>query len=161
MPELEAVFAEHQKLLQAGAAYSACVRLGEIVNCVRHNLCSTRESEAWMARVAAADLSVGDIATISQDLQSSLDRIDHILGVASEWQYEEILLIVTLRIEASMAMEFLLARGIDVSSIDMSVADEAMEAYASKSDGLRLICEASRTVKRNWGIPLSHRWLEL
>ena len=158
---IEELFERYQGLRQAGEAYSASVQLGEIINCIRQNGRSINDSEGWTARIAAVDLPIGDIAAISQGVQASLARIGHILGIGTKWEYEEILLIITLRVEVSMALEFLLFRGIDISEVDVSVADEPMDAYAATSDGKKLMREASRMAKRNWGFPMSHRWLDL
>lgn len=155
---IDALLAEYRRLRECGDCYSASVRLGEIINCIRHRSDSDKESNGLLATIAAIDLSIGDITEIQEGVRASFERIVRILGVGTRWEFEEIVLIVGKRVEASMALEFLLFRGIDVSSIDISDADEAIEAYAATADGKQQLREASQLAKRNWGAPLSH-WL--
>jgi hypothetical protein len=105
-------WARYEEYKGSGAAYSALVRLGEIINVLRHGGISEPVARKW--NVAARQVEVSDEIyrqTVTEAKQN-ISRVQRMLGVGTTFLYEELMLALTVRVELGLLCEFFIDRGI-------------------------------------------------
>jgi len=151
-------YEEYKDHRRSDALLSAFARIGEIDNCIK-NLSVRRNIRAeWEAILSDELIDDKDIQKIFQQIENRLFQVKKILAVGG-LLYEEALLIITFRVEIDMAINFLAARGIDISRLSTDQTDAMIMEAVGARESQHLFKEAMLNAKRNWGIPLTNRWL--
>ena len=150
-------FEEYRHFMESDAVCSAMVRLGEILHCTQasdHQL-----KQKWTERIESQALGESAWNKAVAGVQAKAQRIAQILSTGGTYEFEEFVLILTLRIELELALEFLRFRGLAVPEIDLSALDADIEEVALSAPNKRLFDSARQRVKKNWGLLLRSRWL--
>src|SRR5262245_58262833 len=108
---IEERWADYMRLDREGAVYSACVRLGEIANCLRFAQLSPELVSKWSDVLKHVAIPPVTIQCISDEVARTVQRLNRMLGGGSSVTYEEMLLIITIRVELEMLLAFLAERG--------------------------------------------------
>lgn len=123
---LEESFDFYQKLKRERVWYNAAVYLAEIVH-VSASL-PVGQQKAWKSRIEKEELSETFLQEVSGGVKQNIQRIHRILSIGTEWTGEEILLVMQLRIEIKLVLDFLEDR--------VAVADESVRQLKQIDDDL-------------------------
>lgn len=160
LPELlEERWAESLRLYREGAVYSAFARLGEIYDCLKHEILSEEHARKWSATIQNVLITDADLQSIRTEAVWHVERLRRVLGVGSKYTYEEILWAITIRVELELVSQLLAERGIDELARATSV-DNDLLAVAMSPVNASAFRRAQAAAKKNWGIPVHSRWLE-
>jgi hypothetical protein len=115
------LFTEHQQLARGTNAFSAMVRLGEILLRCRHDTQKPDVAKAWespIRRAVSSDVAESARAQAAQAWR----KTTKILAYGDTWEWDEVVLILTERISLELACSALELVGVDTSSIDVARA---------------------------------------
>ncbi len=83
-----------------------------------------------------------------------------VLSVGSSFGVEEIILLLTLRIESHLVEQFLYESEGIASIVRWDDIDARLSSLAKSKEHRQLFRASQDQVQRNWGIPLVSKWLE-
>jgi hypothetical protein len=155
---MEHCWMDYVRLLKGRETYSAIARLAEISNVLRGDHVGKREAEKWRAQLSEAEISTQMLGDVVQGLSAAATRLDRILGVGINFTGEELLLVLTIRVEASLVFEFLRDRG-SIFDFDFSRIDEEMTRVAQSRENAETFRREVLRARNNWGIPIQSEWL--
>jgi hypothetical protein len=161
--ELEEVFVErlleYSYLMQGGAYFGAVSRLAEIENCLP--LLSKGLQAKWKERISKEVLSEDVLHELKIEIEKAIKKIKRILAFGTKWQYEELLLVWTIRIQIEMLLCFLSERHqLTECNFSLEDVDEAMIEVAKSKINKQNLQIATNLMKKNWGLPINSQWLE-
>lgn len=149
---------EHLRLRREGAAYSSCVRLGEIENCVQFANLSGGLALKWSNALEGVALPSSLIQAVRDEAKGNVQRLNRILNAPGSLVDEEMLLVVTMRVELEMLFTYFSGRGMD-GLPDTSLLDEALVHAVRAPDNAATFLAAQKSARKNWGLPLRSKWL--
>jgi hypothetical protein len=152
-------WAEYQQLLKEGASYSAIVRLGEIANCLQPSSPPSIPVEKWQAILTEVHLTGEVLLAARTDAANQVNRLKRMLGVGGDFTYEELLLVIAVRVELDLFSQFLCARGIQ-PELNLRQVDTDIRELASATLNISAFHSAQSAARKNWGLPIRSRWLE-
>jgi hypothetical protein len=156
---LEERWTDYLRLREQDAHYAAFVRLGEIANCVRYADLSSQDRSKWANVLEQTDISPDVLGSIKVEARSKIERLWQIIGGGGVYVYEEAVLVITLRVQLGMLLDYLAQRGV-VDFLDVKSVDEQLQALASAPENSSAFRSARQSARRNWGLPLRSRWLD-
>jgi hypothetical protein len=150
---------EYTRFERENAMFSACVRLGEITNCLRYSRLSRNVASKWESALENVQISPALVQVIRREAQSRIERLQRILGAGDRpLIYEEMLLVITFRTELEIVSEYLVQN--DIGSLpDVDWLDEELLRLSSAPRTSAVYLRAQEAARRNWGLPLHVRWL--
>ena len=162
-PELEEAFnqsfLEYSYLMQGGAYFGAVSKLAEMENCLP--LLSKGLQAKWREQISKEILSEDVIRELKVEIEKAVEKIKRILSFGTKWQYEELLLVWTIRIQIEMLLRFLSERHwLTERNFSLEDIDEAMLEVAKSKINKQNLQIATNLMKKNWGLPINSRWLE-
>jgi hypothetical protein len=152
-------WARYEEYKGSGAAYSALVRLDEIINVLRHGGVSEPVARKW--NVAARQVEVSDEMyrqTVTEAKQN-ISRVQRMLGVGTTFLYEELMLALTVRVELGLLCEFFIDRGIPLE-FSADSFDEKLLEVSGRKENVVAFRSAQAAAKRNWGVPIRSPWVD-
>jgi hypothetical protein len=152
-------WADHRRFLVEGAMYSAAIKLAEMDNCLRNTRSDDAFVEKWKQLIDQAGLADDQLTMIYAEAQKRIGRLKRILGIGSQFSYEELLLAVTDRIELDLLQKYLHVRKL-LPNFDTRELDEDLVAIANSRQNSGAFQSAQAAAKRNWGLPVKSRWLD-
>ena len=149
----------YEEYKRSGAAYSALVRLGEIINVLRHGGTSEAVARKW--NVAARQVEVSDemYGQAVAEAKQNISRVQRMLGVGTKFLYEELMLALTVRVELGLLCEFFIDRGLALEFSPASFDEQLLEVSRHK-ENVVAFRSAQAAAKRNWGVPIRSPWLD-
>ena len=69
------------------------------------------------------------------------------------------MLLITLRVEVQLAMEFFESRSIEVDC-DLQDVDDSLRSIARSGPNFSAYESARRMARKNWGLPIVSKWLD-
>jgi|SRR4026208_386896 hypothetical protein len=147
---------EHQRLRKAGALYSAIVRLREIESCLEEPTIAVE----WRELTRAVQFTTTEVNRALEEAQQRIARLRKVLATGSRFTYEEILLVITTRVELELFANFCADRrtGVLVQTDDL---DGEIIALAKSRENERFFRQAQSAARENWGLPLKSNWLQM
>jgi len=136
-------------------AFNAAVRLGEIWNCAQ--TMPNRVGEQWKQKVDDAWTLIRSPESIGPELADRLRRIQRMVGFGAKFQYEELVAIISDRVEIDLVLELLP----EISDLDWSAIerlDQSIKSLAASPENRQPFRSAQNAVSKNWGSPIRH-WL--
>lgn len=160
--ELERAFEEkfhaYERFMAGGSPFSAILFLGEIENCLP--LLEGPSRAKWVELVGRVSLSEDIVRQVRGELESTVETVRGILSYGSRWDYTELLLVLTHRIEIELVSEFLRRRDqLQPDEPAMDDIDEAMLQIATSKANKTHHQLAVSLARRNWGLPIVSQWL--
>jgi len=152
-------FEEFILFFNLGGPYSSIKILGELYNCVL-KLDKTIQPE-WLERIRDVCFSEVQLQIIVDELEKDIKNIERLLSIFNVWIEEEIVLILTLRIEVELISNVLTFIGYNKVSADFSSIDEKILQISQAEDSKRAFSESVSLIKKNWGMPITNKWLDL
>jgi len=149
----------YEEYKRSGAAYSALVRLGEIINVLRHGGISDPVGRKW--NVAARQVEVSDemYRQAVAEAKQNISRVERMLGIGTTFLYEELMLALTVRVELGLLCEFFIDRGIALEFSPGSF-DEKLLEVSRRKENVVAFRSAQAAAKRNWGVPVQSPGLD-
>jgi hypothetical protein len=155
---IEERWADYLRLSREGAIYSASVRLAEIAHCLRFAHLAPELALKWSGILEAVVMSSDMIQSIRNEAQRRVERLNRMLGGGSPVAYEEMLLLVTIRVELEVLLAYLAERGVgDLSGVGS--LDEDLSAAVRSPQNSVAYFSAQQSARKNWGLPLRSKWL--
>lgn len=144
---------------QVGDPHAAATRLAEIVHCLPMLRKASRQK--WTERLQIETLPDDFIQAIKVGLENDVQRIRRVLSIGTTWNGEEILLVLTLRIQVDLGVAFLN----DWCSVEVKTntadIDECIVRLSKTREHKRHFAESIGLMKKNWGLPINSRWFDL
>ena len=156
--ELSRRVEEFERFRDGGEIYSAIARLAEIFHSLQS--LSTGEASRWRQTVKHALASAGRVDAVPRRVRSNAKRVRRLLAVGTSFGDEEVVLLLTLRIEGDLVEEFLRQWQGSGSGVRWDDIDTNVVALAKSVRHRRLFRRSQEQVRRNWGIPLHSKWLD-
>ena len=150
-------FIEYQYFFSERAYYPALKRLAQIYHCLPKM--DKAERVKWEARLGEATVTREFIAAAKTGMAEELSQIRQILSVGSTWNDDEILLILTMRIQIDLALSFVAEHSLRKVTIVTDDIDESIKRIAVSKENARAFDMAVALIKKNWGLPITSRWL--
>jgi hypothetical protein len=152
-------WAEYERLRDGGEPYSAAIRLAELENCLQYQRIQKPVRHKWEAKVCEAE-SEQDVGRVLAGAVAAMDRLHRMLSIGTDYVYEELMLLITIRVELDLLFEFLAKRGaIDAIASRLGVLDEELLEIAHSEKHRTPFSKAQAGARGSWGIPLETRWL--
>jgi hypothetical protein len=131
---LEKLLPEYKHLSSSGAAFSAVVKLGTV-------LAMADEEELHDATAAVRDHVTAAV-----------------LSIGTKFSWDELVLVLTMRIELELASSVMALFGIDTTAFDLGTLDAELREVGSLKENRVRFASALATIRRNWGVPILDRW---
>ncbi|MET0649133.1 MAG: hypothetical protein ABW208_21185 [Pyrinomonadaceae bacterium] len=152
-------FNEYRGLFQAGAYFGAVSKLAELENCLP--LLRKGSQARWRNQINKEPLSEEVLRALEAEIETATQNIRRILSFGTKWNHDELLLVWTIRIQIEMLSRFLTRRQqLSPLCFPSDDVDEAMLEVAKSKTNKRDLQIAINLIKRNWGLPISSRWLD-
>ena len=155
--ELQERFRFSNELLQAGEYHSALNYLAEIFHCL--SALDEESQRQWTASLMSEKLSPEMLNAGVEGIEQEAQIIRRILSVGTVWNGEEILLVLTKRIQIDLLLDFLT----EFCSYDRTVSiddiDERLNSIAQSKENKHSFEESRNLMKENWGLPINSKWL--
>jgi hypothetical protein len=152
---LEERFGEFEKLLQGNARFSAATRLGQIAFCLPHLPPSIRKY--WERKLSENVSQIGRDPAVRQGIENNVRRISQIVNHGGTYLFEELCLVLSLRLDVISALTFL--ECLDCQTTEESDAirsiDQAVLDMAKDPDTRAAISDAAKHISRNFGLPIA------
>jgi hypothetical protein len=81
-----------------------------------------------------------------------------ILSIGSSFTWEELVLVVTIRMEVAFASRVLAVVGEEPTELDLEILDSAIGDVARAPQNRRTFLSALATIRKNWDIPVADVW---
>lgn len=149
----------YEEYKRSGAAYSALVRLGEIINVLRHGGISEPVGRKWNVAARQVEVSNEMYRQAVAEAKQNISRVERMLGIGTTFLYEELMLALTVRVELGLLCEFFIDRGIALEFSPGSF-DEKLLEVSRRKENVVAFRSAQAAAKRNWGVPVQSPWLD-
>ena len=153
-------FLRYSNLIQLGdASFGAVSELATLEHCLPQ---LSRELQAkWRERISKEVLSEDVIRELKVETEKAIEKIRRILSIGTRWDPDELLLVWTYRIQIEMVVRFLSERRqLTEHDFFLEDVDEDMLRVAKSKTNKQGVQRAIGLIKRNWGLPISSRWLD-
>jgi hypothetical protein len=149
---LERVLPEYERLSSSGAALSAIVKLGAA-------LAVADEADLRDARDAVrGHVTAATLEAAATDAAGVRGRALHVLSVGTTFTWDELVLVLTIRIELELASLVIDLFGVDTGAFNPSTLDATLRAVALSTENRVRFASALATIRRNWDVPVADRW---
>jgi hypothetical protein len=149
---LETALPEYERLSSSDAALSAVVKLGEVL-AVADEADRPRASDAVRGHVTAATLEAA--ATEAVGVRGRALRV---LSVGTTFTWEELVLVLTMRIELELASLVMALFGVDTGAFNLSTLDAELSKVALSAENRGRFASALASIRRNWNVTVVDRW---
>jgi hypothetical protein len=140
---LQACVAELQRLAAGGAAFSAVAMLGEVLA-----IAGDEEYDAAGAAVRGhADVALVEAAVA--EATAVRRRASHILSIGTSFTWDELVLVLTMRMQLELAFRVFDLFGIDTGAFDPATLDAELREVAQSKENARRFASALATMRRN------------
>jgi hypothetical protein len=149
---LEKLLPEYKHLSSSGAAFSAVVKLGTV-------LAMADEEELHDATAAVRDhVTAAVIEAAATEAVGVRGRALRVLSIGTKFSWDELVLVLTMRIELELASSVMALFGIDTTAFDLGTLDAELREVGSLKENRVRFASALATIRRNWGVPILDRW---
>jgi hypothetical protein len=149
---LKEVLPEYQRLSASGDALSAVAKLGEV-------LAVADKEESHRARVAVRSHVTADLVEhAAAEAVRVRGHALHVLSIGSEFVWDELVLLLTMRMQLELASLVMDSFGIDTSAFDLATVDVELREVASSKQNRARFVSALATIRRNWDIQIEDKW---
>jgi hypothetical protein len=93
------------------------------------------------------------------EAMKKVSRVKHILGIGTTFNDDELLLVITHRVQLGLLAQFLAKRGA-VPEFHLSSIDDEMRRVAGYRENAAAFRSAQAAARKNWGAPIQSSWLE-
>lgn len=157
--EFDRRFQWYQDNREAGAYYPAILTLGELENCLE--ALPKRAQAKWKKLINEESLTKEIVREVEHGVEEAIERIQRIISVGTRWCFEELTLVLGRKIEIEIVLLFLHKRQYFTDHCFLlDDLDAAIMKIAKSKVNERDFRMAVTLNRRNWGLPISSRWLD-
>lgn len=141
--------------------YHAIQLLGEIYNCL--SLLSNPKQKEWLNKLHNETISEIAIKKIESEVTNDIRMLKRLISAKNSFLFEEMVLILTRRIQVDLVLFVLREIGIDEMSTnkkDLADLDEEINIISKMQRNKEEFNYAIKSIKKNWGIPIINKWLD-
>lgn len=150
-------FLEYQYLRQEGAYHAALKRMVEIYHCLPQLDKAARRK--WTEQIQRETLPDEFIVALKVGIEEDAERIRKILAYGTIWNADEVLLVLTMRIEIDLALSFLNEYCSQKVTVTTSDIDEQIVDISKTKENRHAFEVATNLMNKNWGLPIQSKWL--
>ena len=156
--EFDRRFEWYQDNRREGAYYPAILTLAELENCLE--ALPKNAQVKWKKRINHEPLTNEIVRLIEPGIAEAIEKIRRIVSFGTRWCFEELTLVLGMRIEIEMALLFLQKRCyLTKHHFRLDELDETIRAIARSRTNERDFRMAVTLYKRNKKLPLRSSWL--
>ena len=155
---LEQRYQLYVDMREKGVPGTAFVHLAEIFHIITHQDLPNGVKDGWAETIVQVSkvLPHDDVCI---DLAIKLGQLRQIVSVPGLFDEDEILLVLTLRVELEIAALFFDDLGWDSSQLQEDSVDKALRDILEDECNTAQRTSSIRLIQKNWGIPLVSEWL--
>jgi hypothetical protein len=139
--------------------YAALVGLAEVGNVLDQQDAHDPVAQKWKRMVGEEQISDAVHDAAIAEAMKKVSRALHILSVGTTFIYEELVLVITIRVELGLFAQFLARRG-EAPDFRLSSIDDEMRRVAGYRENAGVFRSAQAAARKNWGAPIQSSWLE-
>jgi hypothetical protein len=158
-PILTERWATYQRWIAAGEPYSALVKLAEMGNVLDHQDAHDPVVQKWKRTVAEEQIPDTMRRAAIAEAMKKVSRVKHILSIGTTFNDDELLLVITHRVQLGLLAQFLAKRDA-VPEFHLSSIDDEMRRVAGYRENAAAFRSAQAAARKNWGPPFQSSWLE-
>ena len=155
--ELQESFRFANELLKASAYHSALNYFAEIFHCLPLLDNSTRRR--WENNLRSQKLSVETLNAGFVGIEEQVRIIRRILSIGTVWNGDEILLVLTKRVQMELLLTFLTEFFSYDETVSLDDIDKRINSIAETKENKHTFEEAKRLMRKNWGLPINSEWM--
>jgi hypothetical protein len=155
--ELQESFRFYKKLLGAGVYYNALTYLAEIFHCLP--ALDDASDRRWTNTLRSEKLSAETLNAAIAGIEKDAQIIRRILSVGAVWNDDEILLVLTKRVQIDLLLVFLTEFCSYDRTVNIGDIDERINSISQTKENKHTFEEARNLMKKNWGLPIKSKWL--
>lgn len=152
-------WAKYMEHRSRGADYAAICRLGEFENLLHHDKVPAPLVMKWRQTLDSEQIPEEYLSKAIAGMQEDIARLRHVMSIGDRFIFEETMLLITLRVDVQLAMEFLESRSIEVGDA-LGEVDDSLRSIARSGLNLSAYESARRMARKNWGLPIVSKWLD-
>lgn len=142
--------------LERRAPFAAFVKLGEALA-----LAPTALEREEFARVIKTRASSAPASLAASEALARWNKAMRIVSVGSEFELDEIILVLTLRIQLALVIEILHRLGIDTTTMfRIAPLDRKIQDLAREECNKAEFARALASLAHHWHIPIADEWTE-
>lgn len=145
--------AEYERWLEEGATTTAIVTLGEALRC------EEGEARAQLVATMRSRVPATALAEAGVDATDYWRRSMRIMSIGTEWDEDELLLVLTFRMNMEAILDVLKEFGIEAESIDLGQVDAELRRIATTKENRRAYARAISMLRKNSDWPRLEEWL--
>jgi hypothetical protein len=143
---------EYVRLRDAGEHYSSLLRVAAM-HAVLSGVKNCQEDRRRCESIKLDEVLLG---SVQAGIVSAEQRISKILSVGNKWNEDEILLIITIRVQNDLLMEYLRFLGCKFHSTFPKHSSSHLRKILDLPPNRKAFFQAINLAKRNWGLPILH-----
>jgi hypothetical protein len=144
---------DYVRLSSIGEHYAALLRTAEIYGCRAHLDLKT------VSKYTSIVIDPSVLPSVQEEIERHEQKIIRVLSVGDTWNVEELLWVITLKIQIDMLLAFLAMKGYKVSSRQTETSLKAIREVGLSSRNRQAYDEATKLIRKNWGLPIEHELL--
>lgn len=146
---LQKLSPEYERLSSGGAAFSALAKLGELIASAEGQRQDIQNAIRHMVSGAVLE----EAATEAVAVQGRALRI---LSIGTRFTWDELVLVLTMRMQLELASLVMTLFGVESSTLDLAAIDTELRDVA-KANAAQFV-SALATIRRNWDTAIVDRW---
>jgi len=155
---IEEVFIEQDSLFSEGDYFSALADIGEIVNSLQH-LSNGRQRE-WEKKLRSIQIGEDVVEVAIKEIHACINYSLRVISVRSSLIFEELVLLLTNRIDIDNVIAGLGFTASCNLEIDLSVFDEKLLMLSKRKGVSREFFAAVKSIKKHSRLPVNNRWID-
>lgn len=157
--QLDAQFDEYMYFKDYNDTLGAFFRLSQIYNCIPR--LEKKEQSRWLKIVRKETLNQEQIQLIKTNLEGHVEHMERLLSAFSDWIFEDIVLLLTIRIYMDLATDLLKEFGYLNEEFDLKDIDENIQDISKTKSGKSEFISAVKSIRRNQPLPINNTWLSV
>lgn len=153
--QLNVLWQEFETLNRQKHVYAAFLRLADIASVLS---CAPPDVRQWYeSKLSSVSLDSVAKEHLQEGILSQYAKISRIMSVGDKWNEDELLLLITIKVQIDLLLEFLASRGVRFESSEESKISIAISEIASSPSNVKTFKRAALLARRNWGVPIRHK----
>jgi hypothetical protein len=149
---LKDALVEYERLRAIGSYLSALATLGGVA------MVAPEQARQSVVTQLCQQIDPNAMSGAAKEIVSARNQAAHILGIGSKFNWDEFVLILTLRFEIELALPLMCQLGFDSAALDLGSLDAELREVANLGANRRSFLSAMAAVRKNWGVPLVDKW---
>lgn len=151
-------FQEYMIFLHGGGIYPAIQILAGINNCIPK--LKKTEQNKWLKLLHSEKIDKDSLQIIMSELRKDIYEIKRLLSIFNVWIVEELVLVLTLRIQVDLVIALLDEMNLLIEDIDLQNIDKKILEISIANKSKLPFKSSVNLINKNWGLPIRNKWLD-